>query len=90
MIVLRVSECDDPASRVRVANLEVVQVPNIVSDLLTQYDDVFKMPEHPEPVTGIEYAIKTTQDLPFSQIYNMSATELATLKEYLAVALDHG
>ena len=90
MMVLRVGECDDPASRVRVANLEVVQVPDIVSDLLTRYDDVFKMPEHPEPVAGVEHAIETTQDPPFGRIYNMSATELAALKEYLAVALDRG
>ena len=72
-----------------VANLEVVQVPNIVSNLLTQYNNIFKMLEYLELVIGVEYIIKTTQDLPFSQIYNILATELAALKEYLVVALDH-
>ena len=47
------------------------------------------MPEHLELVIGVKHAIKTTQDLPFSRIYNMLATELTTLKEYLAVALDY-
>jgi hypothetical protein len=59
-MVLRVSECDNPALRVRVANLKVVQVPNIVSDLLTWYDDVFKILEYLELVVGVEYTIKTT------------------------------
>jgi hypothetical protein len=45
---------------VRVANLEVVQVPDIVSDLLTWYDNVFKMLEYLELVAGVEHVIKTT------------------------------
>jgi hypothetical protein len=60
MMVLWVDEYDDPASRVRVANLEVMQAPNRVNDLLTWYDNVFKMLEYLELVVGVEHAIKTT------------------------------
>ena len=38
----------------------------------------------------MEHVIETTKDLPFGPIYNLSETELASLREYLNKGLDRG
>ena len=39
---------------------------------------------------GVEHAIETTKDPLFGHIYNLSETELASLREYLNKGLDRG
>ena len=39
---------------------------------------------------GVKHVIETTKDPPFGPIYNLSETELASLREYLNRGLDRG
>ena len=49
-----------------------------------------EIPEAQIPVKGVEHVIETTKDPPFGPIYNLSETELASLREYLNKGLDRG
>ena len=49
-----------------------------------------KIPEAQIPVEGVEHVIETMKDPPFEPIYNLSETELASLREYLNKGLDRG
>ena len=58
--------------------------------LIRDFPEVTKIPEAQIPVKGVEHVIKTSKDPPFGPIYNLSETELASLREYLNKGLDRG
>ena len=48
-----------------------------------------EIPEAQTPMKGVEHVIETTKDPPFGPIYNLSETELASLREYLKIGRAH-
>jgi transposase InsO family protein len=67
--------------------------PAEVPECLRAYEDVFSLDKAAElaPLRGADdHAIETTGDVPPGRLYQMSAKELAVLREYLDKALVHG
>ena len=58
--------------------------------IIRDFPKVTEIPEVQIPVKGVEHVIETTKDPPFGPIYNLSETELASLREYLNKGLDRG
>ena len=58
--------------------------------LIQDFLEVTKIPEAQIPVKDVEHVIKTTKDPLFGLIYNLSETELASLREYFNKGLDRG
>jgi hypothetical protein len=58
--------------------------------LIWDFPEVTEIPEVQIPVKGVEHVIETMKDPPFEPIYNLSETELASLREYLNKGLDRG
>ena len=58
--------------------------------LIRDFLKVTVIPEAQIPVKGEEHVIETTKDPPFGPIYNLSETELASLREYVNKGLDRG
>jgi hypothetical protein len=58
--------------------------------IIRDFPEVTEIPEVQIPIKGVEHVIETTKDPPFVPIYNLSETELASLREYLNKGLDRG
>ena len=58
--------------------------------IIQDFPEVTEIPEVQIPVKGVEHVIETMKDPPFGPIYNLSETELASLREYLNKGLDRG
>jgi hypothetical protein len=58
--------------------------------LIQDFPEVTEIPEVQISVKGVKQIIETMKDPPFGPIYNLSGTELASLREYLNKGLDRG
>jgi hypothetical protein len=56
--------------------------------LIRDFSKVTEIPEAQIPMKDVEHIIETTKNPPFRPIYNLSETELASLREYLNKGLD--
>lgn len=73
-------------------NKQADSMANAAQEVITKFEDIFWSEEKPTPESciGVEHAIDTTTNPPFGPIYNLSATELSTLRDYLEDALQKG
>jgi hypothetical protein len=74
----------------RIAAMMIADSETKKETLIRDFPEVTEIPEAQIPVKGVEHVIEIMKDPLFGLIYNLSETELASLREYLNKSLDKG